>query len=390
MAASPRSSVSIHRSTTSRRPYLSIDPLEFSLTDGTDIPAPPKEPDTPADSPISPTEEDQEKENSKPALSTQGVATSNGPLSSHPVTPIEAPSGSDKDGFPFNRQQSSSVSSGAGNKSNGQAARPGSSHLSAARLASPNGTPARTVTPTTSSPLSQHQYNGLRQPGQTMSPPGGPSQASPSHDPAPAHTTRRPSFAQRFLRLRSLSSLRSRNSSYGPTPTQQVHNNDQHFMDSSSRASAEALGHSNTMPGRGVKRPGSPSIAGLFRSAEQSTNSNGAVDGSRRASQSFPRMVRKKSMELLGSARRKSGMWSGRDTMNEAMAQEYEQERMRENDMDDSTEGGRDSTTMDGRESKLSIGGGRPVFREPPPTLPELESFNEMEGESMFSQIGVE
>ena len=397
MAASPRSSVNIHRSDTSKRPYLSIDPLEYSLTEGTNIPAPPRQPSTPPESPVSPIQEHYEKEKEKPqtGLTAQTAATSNGPLSSHPVTPIEAPTGSERGGFPFHQQESSSTKVVTNNASL-QSARVGSSHSQGTRVATPVGTPARVLTPSSSSPLSQHKHRGFRQSGQVMTPPGSTefhpqfsTQASQGHDSTLEKRTRRPSFAERFLRLRSLSSLRGRHSSRGSFPTEHLHNDSQNFLGSSTYASAEAIGHSQTMPTRGVKRPGSPSIAGLFRSTEQPSTVNGNAEGSQRASQSFPRMVRKKSMELLGTARRKSGMWTGRDTMNTMMAEEYERERMREAETEDTTEGGRDSTTVDDHESKVSLER-RESLKEPPPTLPEIQQFKDMESESMFATIGKE
>ena len=100
-------------------------------------------------------------------------------------------------------------------------------------------------------------------------------------------------------------------------------------------------------------------------------------------------MVRKKSMELLGTARRKSGMWSGRDPMNTMMQEEYERERMRESEMSGETEERKDSMVTDGRASKVSSHR-RDSIKEPPPMLPELESLKEMEGDSMFSSIGKE
>ena len=388
--SSPRSSVNVHRSNTSRRPYLSLDTPEYSLTDGTDIPAPSVPEIQPtSESPVSSINEqdrktEREAQKAKPQpgkLTTQHTSSSNGPLSSHPVTPIEKVNGSDRGGFPFNRQPSGSVSS-ATNYQNGASNRP--------------------TTPTASSPLSQRQQNGFRVPGQTMTSPPSTEPNKQELQPAPGQTAtsapqqktrkRRASFAERFLRFRSLSSLRNPNNSQHSFPRQQTHGSDGQFAEAANtRASAEALGNNTWSGPRGVKRPGSPSIAGLFRSAEP-TEVDRPTDGSRPISQSFPRMMRKKSMELLGTARRKSGMWTGgeRHTMNDVMREEYERERMRESEMDNETEGGKSSMAQEGgRISKVSTRQSESI-REPPPTLPELGGFQEMQGEDMFSRIGKE
>ena len=379
-----RSSVHVHRSNTSRRPFLSIDPVEFSLTDGTAIPAP-KKLDTPPESPSSSNKENlitRAKPPGLTSLSTHVSPTANGPLSSHPVTPIEVPNGSEK-GFPFNRHGSNSFGS---NRMNGQSV----------QAAPTNGisTPARATTPNTPSPLSQHQHNGLQQPDHMMSPPG----SEEYHDQSalqdkqnPLGRSRRPSFAERFLRFRSISSLRGRNASNTSfAQTQHVHNDGSQYADGPPTSNG-GYAH-GSLDSRGVKRPGSPSIAGIFRASEQAGNDEN-LDPGQRGSQSFPRMVRKKSMELLGTARRKSGMWSGRDTMNAMMAEEYQRERMREQDADgrtevDSMNPRKDSSVdVDGRQSKMSTAR-RESLKEPPPMLPELSELREMEGESMFANIG--
>ena len=381
--SSPRSSVNVHRSNTSRRPFLSLDPVEFSLTDGTSIPAPPQDVDTRSGSPVSPIREEPRTNKKANGLNTQVGTSSHGPLSSHPVTPIEAASGSDKASFPLNRQTSNSISS---NRANGHPAGLGSQDG--------RSTPARGSTPNTMSPLLHHRHNGLLQGANSTSPE--PSGAFHRVDSPPLQTglrSRRPSFAERFLRLRSISSLRSRNSTNAPlAQTQHAHNDGSQFVDGASHASAEALG-SGSHNARGAKRPGSPSIAGLFRSTGPGVNGDVGEAGYR-GSQSFPRMVRKKSMEILGTARRKSGMWTGGgggggggDTINTVMAEEYEREKMRESEVRESEKDAGDSMELEGRQSKMSMTG-RESVKEPPPTLPQIDTFKEMEGESMFSDIG--
>lgn len=122
----------------------------------------------------------------------------------------------------------------------------------------------------------------------------------------------------------------------------------------------------------------------------------GGADGAQ--PHTFPRMVRKKSMELLSTARRKSGMF-GRDEMTQsAMDEERAREDARDEYMQDSE---RSSTALDGQrleeerrqEEARRLEIAREVEerrkRSPPPTV-QLNGIagGALDGDDMFKDIG--
>lgn len=366
--------VHVKRSETTRqpgRPILDLDPVQYSLTEGTDIPAPPQEVDNKPKPPVLPVLRVPSQQELRPA------SRHSGPLSSHPVTPID---GNHADGayeaFPFDPEQSIYSNSNRHYRTDTASSAPLPKVLRS--KASAGG----------DSLLSEHQHNGVRlSPINSMNPPPPP----PYRKEAPDQesNSRRPSFASRFLKFRTFSSLRSRNSS---STTLNMY--DQHGSAAdSTRQSTDAL--NDTGP-RGRKRPGSP---GLFSNGLY--DQNGPANGNAQGSQSFPRMVRKKSMELFGTARRRSGMFGGRNDMeNSAMEEEAHREHEREADeeMEDQRISKMDTSTT-GRSSRLDMDGADDIERtmsarsesmhEPPPVLPELDEIGKsMEGEDMFRNIG--
>lgn len=381
--------VHVRRSETTRqRPILDLDPVNVSLTEGTDIPAPPKELDTAPEVPElptlrSPTQEDRVGE--KP----RSASRSSGPLSSHPVSPIHG--GNREPGrsaFPFDQQ-----SGALANRS----ARPGTA--SSAPLASTHQSKPSAGGDITTAPNHQDNRHGPS-PAGNMNPP--PSKNSSKGDQPPSYqeyqdsAAPRPSFASRFLRFRSFSSLRSRNAS-SATLADQLNS-----TATSARPSTDVLGATGP---RGQKRPGSPSIFTSSSMGPRGTTPNGDARGMH----SFPRMVRKKSMDLFGSARRRSGMWGRPGDEQSAMEEEAAREEQRElaekedyngrsgSRMDTMRPTGDRSSTRAGSNTdsamsdvQRTLSGRTDITHSPLPVLPEMdESFGQgLQGESMFDGIG--
>ena len=326
----------------------------------------------------------------KDKLSSSGHGQA-GPLSSHPVTPIETANGNPEGvlgAFPFTNQdltRSNTNSTAMGKQGgNSRASATGANGIHHANGIHPTGNDS------SSSPLSHHRHNASAMPSSSDT------QQSSSKS-SPSNARRRPSFAERFLRLRSLSNIRnswngSRASLSGSNQYQQDSSSRAQtpLGDPSLRASGEMLsGPHSVAYARGMKRPASPSVEG---SSVYSSANDGRPSKERAGSQTFPRMMRKKSMEWLGSARRMSGMF-GRDTPGPthqrnmpgseypdndyAMEEEERRERMREElERDQSVEYRRTTETT------------REPPREPPPTIPETEHIIELDGDEMFKNIG--
>ena len=413
---------SVHRSDTSRRPYLSLSPVNDSLTEGTDIPAPPPPPPPEVIS-ETPTAADREK------LS----ATVSGPLSSHPVTPNERLGSAESDGrqaYPFpakdgmtngtSQRRASKVANEALVSAEDNAS---SNEVDDAPMVS-TPTNGRTVDQAHGSPYSQHRHNNHS--SDIMPPPPKPREqqtlieavkTSPPDQPLSKHRSRRSSFAERFMRLRSLSSLKGWNNSRS-SGLPDGNNN----ASESSLSKHQGLGNSTgtTSTARGMKRPASPSPSSIF--ALNASQNPESMENGARNSQSFPRLVRKKSMELLGSARRMSGMWgrtttggmgggkgddsnsvewrNGRMTpVTNLEADAYADERERERMMDDDSEWNPQNSSESGyggsrRYSSSNTGTGRNSLatkdREPPPMLPDLREEHELDGNALFGHIGKE
>lgn len=388
----PSSYAEVHRSNTSKRPYLALNlnPVRLSLTEGTPIPAPPEEiPTPPKTSPIV-----EEREEGKTTSSGQNQR---GPLSSHPVTPVETANGSAEGvpgAFPFTKQDFAHSATGSTNRT---VDNPYSSTMAPNGVRKENGVHNGVQHPTSngtaSSPLSQHQRNASTNTAIHDS------QQPYSNDSSPnaPNSRRRPSFAERFLRLRSLSNFRnswngSKGSLSGQNPQQHANGTGQSRAVTPSgglsrRASGELLsGPHSVAYARGMKRPASPSLEGS--SVYSSTTGGESRPPKERVSQTFPRMMRKKSVEWFGTARRKSGFFGREDgppptdnigvpDNDYAMEEEARRERMREElEREQSVDYRRTTDTV------------RKTPREPPPTIPEGEHLNELNGDEMFKNIG--
>ncbi|MBE7181543.1 MAG: hypothetical protein INR71_10110, partial [Terriglobus roseus] len=169
-------------------PTLTLRPVEFSLTDGTNIPPPEKEVEKPTNS-LSPAR-------------TPSPGPGSGPLSSHPVTPIDG-----VDSYAFPSLETSNTTTTATTTTNGNAFTfpPRSytdTHSSSTLDARDDSTPSQH----SQQPPSQNsQYHHQEYPPHPQA------YQIPSHPPntwETQRTHRRPSIAQRFL-----SSLRSRSRS---------------------------------------------------------------------------------------------------------------------------------------------------------------------------------
>ncbi|KAI9663338.1 MAG: hypothetical protein M1831_002622 [Alyxoria varia] len=358
----------VERSNTSKRPFLSLEPLNDSLTEGTSIPPPPAEADLPPATPSN------EKEK----------VLSAGPLSSHPVTPSGENAGNVGEGALSDYSLSEQGSEHPRKNQQSQHSLkeilasdppPG---LNGAGQASANNEGSMSTT----SNQHQHKLNSMAH--------------SPSSDDPPAATkrgSRRASFADRFFR-KPLGSIRglngSRTSGFHDISSPINAQNDGAANGQKQYATVNGPpGTTSTVESRGVKRPASPGGSSLF------TPVGGPAD---RGSQSFPRMVRKKSMELFGSARRMSGMWGkgpdgemGDDnnrplTMDEIAKRE---EQRRESLMDGGVGMG-EYAASEGDRQRMSRDSVRlpHAHREPPPTLPEVKEDDELDGEAMFQNIG--
>lgn len=199
-------------------------------------------------------------------------------------------------------------------------------------------------------------------------------------------TSRRPSFVARFMRLRSSSSFMRSKSALGK------------FSDSSTSLSTGVVQDGPYTGGsaapsfvagseRGVKRSGSPMVGG------------GAAGPG--GSHTFPRMMRKKSMELLTTARRKSGMFGRSDDMAQsAMVEERAREEAREEYMKGferpAEEDGQSTEEEEKRlEEQRRIETAQRLEeirkRSPPPTVQlngQLDGLSSLDGEDMFKNIG--
>ena len=356
----------VERSNTSKRPFISLEPLNDSLTEGTSIPPPPAEAD------VSPATPSNEKERVRSA----------GPLSSHPVTPSGENVGNGEGAlsdYSFIEQESEHPRKTQHRQ-----------HSLKEILASDpppgmNGA-GKTSTNNQSSLSPTHNQDHHSNNNNNMA-------HSPSSDNPPPPTnrgSRRASFADRFFR-KPLGSIRGLNGSRASglqdisSPTN---------LDNDGTANGEKKyatvngppGTNSTAESRGVKRPASPGGSSLFSPV------SGPAD---RGNQSFPRMVRKKSMELFGSARRKSGMFGKGDEMGDngkpltmdEMARREEQRR--ESLMEDGVGMG-EYAASDADRQRMSRDSVRSphAYKEPPPTLPEVKEDDELDGEAMFQNIG--
>lgn len=391
MAPSPSNYASVHRTNTSKRPYLALSPVRFSLTEGTSIPAPPQEIEEEKFPEPSWSVSKAKEKAPEPSEPSSFRNKRRGPLSSHPVTPIEAANGSADGAFPFSPQDVSSHPPAS--SSNSRLQTPTSATYHGGHQ---NGIDSSTANGNSSLPSYPHNPNSAM-----------PETRYPQYDRSPQEsqqkgTQRRQSFAERFLRFRSLSNFRnSWNGSRGSVSGMDHHphpsNGNGNLTDAKSRKSREMLnGPHSVAYARGMKRPASPSITGSSVYSSQP----GQVEPPRQraASQSFPRMVRKKSMDLIGSARRMSGMFgrepqtNGRSTpgprngmyepsIDGAMEDEMRRERMREEFERAESE---ERRRLEELERPQTPG-------TPPPQLPqvtETEHLSALDGEAMFKDIG--
>ncbi|KAI9708979.1 MAG: hypothetical protein M1828_002560 [Chrysothrix sp. TS-e1954] len=363
--------VHLQRSDTTKRPYLSIDPVDFSLTEGTSIPAPP-----PLPTPASATRYAASRTASSSEKDNKDSPSYAGPLSSHPVTPIDNNGEGPSHGFPFGRADTNMSSSLARPQSAGNDLDKTVSQAHAVRQQQPQ-----------QPELTHHQHNNVPN-GTTPYTASTASGVSP-----PSDDQRRSSLASRFMRLRSISSLKrfasgsksNLNSSNTSLSHQPSSSNLRHqYMDQDSgygttgasvRASGDRL--------RGKKRPGSP---GLDNDSDMGPPKAGR---SRANSASFPRLMRKKSMEWFGTARRKSGMWAGTEERRPLDISSID---------DEPQENGVRSMDKDSRVSESNYGDGASQlgrdssvmqYREPPPTINEFGDFGGyLDGQAMFATIG--
>lgn len=390
--------------TKSQRPYIELSPITGNLTDGTNIPPPQPDPEPelprhkqqnsiPRKQVAAPSLDASQKPQSDVATANAAANSAAGntkqvPLRSHPVTPNKEAA--------TNTQKSPAQAAAA----NAMAHHQQSGSVNNAR-------------PSTSG---------------TEAFPGG----APNVQPPEQHA-RRSSFASRFFRFRSLSSLRARNASQSALPQHQNESNAAIHaqQDPSRRRKSSDL--FNSM--RGTKRPASPNPADTLAAGNTSGPGShfatySAGQPSNRPPSSFGRMMRKKSQDFFGNSSRRSGMFSrsgpagsSRDDLAQsAMDEELAREQLRDGGdgaanidttqsngrpgsrasrMAESIFGGRDTgrdawSTMRSRSRGWSSSGRRSsslgvrdsVVREPPPRLPELREFRELEGDDMFKGIG--
>ncbi len=353
-------------------PLHSLKPVSYSITERTSAPLASVQQHaeyTPPQTPTSEKDTAQVTFRQSPASNYYG-----GPLSSNPVTPVD----------------SNDLPRVVGDSRRGSAffgmSRPGTAyqHTYATKgFAQPSVNSIST--PPYNNPNARDRYyhtNGI-----------GISNGNNPTPPPSSKQPRLPSLARRFLR--SLSSTHSLSGKYKkPSSTtsslsqsQQRHDGNgtiyYHIPDSSARGSLREAGRASNSA-RGAKRPASRSSIGpecaLANYAEIDVGGGSSGSGN-----SFPRMVRKKSMEWFGSAKRKSGIWGGGDV---SVAAVEEEERLREKDRE------RERAREEDMEAQMAMEEKRKretLMMEPPPVLPELDrgfDGGSLGGGQIFEEIG--